>query len=320
MGIQKNYGVRKNLMEQLDSLFTQTNEKSYGTRRRYQDGMRRFLNFAADEFHLQAIKNVKSKHIRAYVEYMQEKDMKPTTILTELTSIRFWHARSGSKNKLVENKDLDLEKRHLGEINCAWMNSEYKRAYAEAVRLKRDDVAFGMEFSYRFGLRVHEVAKIRVEHLKKAIETDELYTKGKGGKERWIPIDTAEQRILIVRALASAEKRSLKDGNYFISDNEKGGVESKIESLMNWVRNHRSKFAVSDRGKLYRKGYKPYSENITWHGLRYSYAQWVERYYRKKGYTDVDKRVIRNLGHERADMTKRYLAKTETKTKKGAKV
>lgn len=305
---EKGTNLRNNLLTQVDAVFSRINEKSFATKDRYHEAMKRFSGFLADEFRLQNIKNISDKHVTAYTDYLVHEGKNASTIKTELAGIRFFQARSGSKNRLPTNKSLHVEKRKFGRTNRAWMQNEFVGAFNLAVSMKRYDVAYGMAVSYYFGLRIDEVAKMKLEHLETALKNGELYVKGKGGKVRYVPIDIDRQRNLLNRILVMSKERYLKPTEFVFSNNIKHGVKRQADSFQNWIYNHAHKFIDENREQKSKTGFKPNSKTITWHGLRYSYAQWIKRYYTDNGYKNVDKRVIQNLGHERKNMTSQYLA------------
>lgn len=77
------------LRDQLDKLCRHNRQGSYKTRERYYEAMKRFCDFAFREFRLQKLSNIAPKHINAYIDYMKEKGLSPSTIKTDLAAIRF---------------------------------------------------------------------------------------------------------------------------------------------------------------------------------------------------------------------------------------
>lgn len=114
---QSEQHIRDNLIRQLDSLKKHCNEKSYATRERYYDACCRFCDFLAKQFRSQKFANIQSKHITAYVEYLQGKGISPATIQSDLAGIRFYHRHAGGKNRLPENSELSLDRRSEGAVN-----------------------------------------------------------------------------------------------------------------------------------------------------------------------------------------------------------
>lgn len=301
-----------NLRNQILSVKNGTNVKSYATRARYFDGTERFVRYCAEEWNLQKFVNVSGKHIRGYVAYMQESGIAPSTVLTDLASIRYFHKYAGGRNKLPGNRELGLEKREHGKFNRAWLPDEIEKAVAVAKTMGRMDAAIGIRLGQNFGLRIIEMCKLDVEHLHKAITFGELRISGKGGQVRAIPLETKGQRELVYRLLDYARSKGLAPGDYLISNKGKRGVEKEKKSLQSWMHNHRGKFIDPDRLSKVASGEKARVKLPSWHGLRHYYAQSMH-----KSLRDIDgkyalKEVSERLGHHRPGITKDYLAEAKS--------
>lgn len=191
-----NPGLYKNLCEQVASIYKHCNELSYGTRKRYYEATKRFCAFLADNFRLEKFKNVEDRHFRAYVEHLIESGTAPATIQSDLSGIRFFHRKSGSKNKLSENERLNLPKRAVGTENRAWLPEEKEKARAIAEEMGRTDVVIAIDFIDAFGLRIEEMCRTKLEYLMSALKNGQLVVpKGKGGQKRNITLNP-EQRAL----------------------------------------------------------------------------------------------------------------------------
>jgi len=243
-------GLAKNLREQLESIFRHCNEKSYKTRTRYLDASIRFSCFLADRYRLQKFKNVEDRRFRAYAEYLKAIGALPATIQAELAGIRFFYRLSGGKNKLSDNRSLNLPKRAVGVENRAWLPEEKEKAAALAERMGRNDVVIAIDLAYELGLRLEEICVTRVEFLMSAKKTGIFVVpKGKGGQRRAIRLNPA-QRAMIAKYVDYAKAMGLQPGDYLISGSEKHGVKMEIKSLQNWMSHTRAKFMVKDRDKL----------------------------------------------------------------------
>ena len=308
-------------MAQVDKMYRETNRGSFKTRARYQEATERFCTFLAQEFRLQKFKNVKEKHVIEYVNYMKTEGKAPSTIQTDLSAIRFSHSLSGSRNILPDNSKLNLEQREYNKIDRAWTQKEINNAKLCAQSMGREDVYHAINLSEKFGLRVEGTATVTVSHLKEALQTGELYTKEKGGLERYIPVKTEEQVNTIKNVLSYAQKNGKSGGDKAISNSVKHGVKQQIKSIQNWITNNRDKFqdnSIRSRENLqeFKKtveenGLKMRSENLSFHGLRYKYAQDRYQTLKSEGFSDkVSKATVsRELGHFRPDITNVYLSK-----------
>ena len=308
-------GLAKNLREQLESIFKHCNEKSYKTRVRYLDASIRFSYFLADRYRLQKFKNVEDRHFRAYAEHLKKIGASPATIQAELAGIRFFYRLSGGKNKLSDNRSLNLPKRAVGTENRAWLPEEKEKAVAIATRMGRTDVVIAIDLAYELGLRVEEICVTRVEYLISARNTGIFVVpKGKGGQRRAIKLNPM-QRAMISKYVEYAKAMGLQPGDYLISGSEKHGVKMEIKSLQNWMSHNREKFMVKDRDKIVEADKKKRHATISWHGLRHSYAQKTYAEALKVKPKQAEKIVSENLGHHRCKVTRIYLAEVKVKRK-----
>ncbi len=298
--------MSNNMIAQILSAFDHTNEGHYSTKARYLSATAPLVEFLVKEFHSQKFANLSGKHLRAYVVKRQADGIAPATIMSDLSAIRYVYRLVGGKNRLPDNAELGLEKRKVGEMDRAWLPDEIDKAITLAKAMGRTDVAFAIRLSKEFGLRVSEVARIRVEHIEKALDNDHLWVKGKGGQVREVPVERPEQRELLNDLKAYATKKGLQGMELVLSDNKKYGVERKIDSLQNWVINHRSKFTVADRTNDVKEGYKPKVDKITFHGLRHYYTQKRGEWLEANHIRNAKRNLSESLGHHRESITKIY--------------
>jgi len=298
--------IKNNLEVQIKKLYRNCNEKSFETRARYRDATMRFCDFLAENYSMQKFANIKEKHLIAYVEKLKESKISPSTVLSDLSGIRFFHRLSGEKFALPDNKTFRLEKRQVGKVDRGWSDKEVSSAIRLAGEMERPDVALSIKTAHTFGTRIEEVCKMRVGQVLKAVQYGELYIKGKGGHERYVDVRNLEQTALIGKIISIIKARKLQPNDYIISQNKKYGVERQIKSIQNWLSNHRYKFIDSDRTKIVKQGYKPKSNRLTFHGLRYSFEQQFEKKLESDENPHMLKKVSAQLGHYRIAITKIY--------------
>ena len=306
-------GIYKNLVSQIDSILKHSNERSIKSRYRYYEAAKRFCRFLADNYRLQKFKNVEERHFRAYADYLKENNA-ATTIQTDLSGIRYFHEKSGSKNKLSQNDHLDLPKRAVGKENRAWTPEEISKARAVARQMGRVDAEIAIDLVSEFGLRIEELCRLKVEHLMHAEKYDQLIVQGKGKKVRPIPVN-AKQKEVIKKYLDYAKVAGRYPGDYLISSSEKHGVLDEKRSLQNWMSYNRTKFMDEDRAQKEEEGQKKRHETISWHGLRHSYAQRRFEEVSKVSPEKAKSVVSHDLGHGRDTVTPIYLPFLKTKTK-----
>lgn len=298
--------IKDNLVVQVKKLYRECNEKSFETRARYRDATERFCGFLAKEYGLQKFANIRDKHLIAYADYLKSEGIAVNTILSDLSGIRFFHRLSGAKFELPNNKTLNLSKREIGKEDRSWSVTEISRALQLADKLGRTDISYAIKISYLFGARIEEACKMRVEHIQKAIETGELYIKGKGGQERYVIMRTLYQHGLLNELISMVKARKLQPNDYLITDNVKGGVQREIKSIQNWLSNHSNRFKDADRTKAPLPGYKPKSEALTFHGLRYTFIQNLYDLLVSQGDPKAEEKTMEKAGHHRPLMRKIY--------------
>ena len=296
------------LVAQLDKLARHNRQGSFHTRRRYYEAMKRFCLYLASVFHLQKLSNVSAKHFVSYVVYMQGSGKAASTIKTDLAAIRFFHDKmEHAKYRLPDNDELgvELERRRFGGVDRTWSDAEFNRMIGKAVSEHRDELAYAMYLGRFAGLRVHEVYRLDTAAAEQALRDGEITVKGKGGKIRTVPVE--DERILGgLRVMLDRTERGHK---LFVPD----GVptDRAINAVQLFIIKHRDD--VADEGR---------EANLTFHGLRHSYAAEEYQALIDGGMSALDAHfaVSRLLGHERSDVTNIYLTsvrKVKAKTAEG---
>ena len=299
-------GLYKNLLSQVGAIYKHSNELSFKTRARYFEVTKRFCKFLADNFRLQNFKNVEDRHFRAYVEHLKENNA-AATIQSDLSGIRYFHRKSGSKNRLSKNDKLSLPKRATGKKDHSFLKTEIDGMRQLATEQGRQDVVIAIDFAGEFGLRLEEICTLRVEYLMSALKTGQLVIKGKGGQTRAIDL-SAKQRGIVIKYLDYAKCSGRYPKDYLISSSEKNGVKREKRSLQNWMSYNRKYFIVENRSNLSEDAKKRRTETISWHGLRHTYAQRTYEEALKERPKKARKIVSENLGHHRTEVTRIYLA------------
>lgn len=102
---EKMTGAERNLLIQFEKIAKHVRENSFRTRKRYRWIFVQFLRFVALTFHLQNLRNLKEKHVIAYVRKLESENKAKTTILTHISAIRFYFRKIGlpdiSKNSAI---------------------------------------------------------------------------------------------------------------------------------------------------------------------------------------------------------------------------
>ena len=296
MSNKKYSGKAGNLLAQLDKLHKHNRQLSFKSKERYYDAAKRFCHFVSERFNLQKLANISGKHILAYVHDMQERGLSASTIKTELAAVRFYHDKiSNARYELPANDELDLERRTFGGVDRAWSHAEYNRMISLCWELEHEDYAAIFTLARYGGLRIHECLRIDTAIAERTVRTGEITIKGKGGKIRSVVVNESIQ-IELKKMLEITER-----GNkLFVND----GIQTHIaiKELQHFIINNREQVQDQDS-----------TRPMTFHGLRHLCA--TEWYLALKddgeGEESARKIVSQRLGHERADVTRIYLASLE---------
>ena len=289
----KNQGIYYSLIAQLDKIARHNRQGSYRTKERYYMAMKRFCHFLAEEFHLQKLSNIGSKHLVAYVLWMQEKGLSASTIKTDLAAIRFFHDKiSNAKYTLPSNAELgvELERRRFGDTDRTWSTAEFTRM----LEIVSDNTRYLLAFHLAryVGLRIHECFRIDTAIARQAIREHAITIKGKDGKIRTVPINQQ-----IISALEKCLEITPTGCKLLVPDDIP--TDKAINQLQQFIIRHRETIQDPDS-----------NQPLTFHGLRHTYAAEKYRQLIADGISELDAHltVSQLLGHERADVTDIYLA------------
>lgn len=196
----------------------------------------RFAEYLGENTNLQKMQNAESRHLYRYVEYMKAKGLAVSTMMTDLSGIRFYYNRNGCKNELPTNDKLNLGQREVGKYDRAWLPGEIDRCYALANLKGRMDVVISMDFMLHFGLRIDEATSLKLTYLKRALNYGQLMVTGKGGKQRVIDFDeSGKHKAIMEKWLSFAEVGGKYPTDYLICDKKCRSVEKKKKSMQNWL-------------------------------------------------------------------------------------
>lgn len=283
----------KNLLSQAEKLYRHNRQGSFKTKERYFEAYKRFLHFVGDVYHLQKLQSISGKHLSSYIDYMQDKGYSASTIKTDLAAIRFWHDQiPNAKYVLPTNNEFILERRKFGGVDRTWSMGEFNRMISECWKAKRLDYEGCIVIARYAGLRLHEVLRIDTAIARKALKDGFLTIKGKGGKIREVPIN--ESIIIILNKALAITPLGYK---LFVPKNKQTHIA--IAELQNFIASKRK--CICDDGS---------NRNLTFHGLRHTFAAEQYQNYIARGYTETQAKlkVSKLLGHEREDVTRIYLA------------
>jgi site-specific recombinase XerD len=150
---------------------------------------RRDVSALAERYQLKKLKNIAAKHIYAYVEDMQERELSAATIKTDLSAIRFFYDKIDDANNILPpNSDLDIERRSYGKEDRSWSQREVMRFLMVCYNNGRHDYVAVTTIAYYAGFRISECFKIDTAIAAKAIRTGALTSNDFGSPKSALPL------------------------------------------------------------------------------------------------------------------------------------
>lgn len=242
------------------------------------------------------VQSLKPRHVEKLVERWQAEGLGTGTLKNRMSTLRWWAEKSGKANVVAKSNDAYgiAERRHVTNVSKARQLTS-----GDLAQVNDPYTRMSLRLQAAFGLRREESLKIRPGWADRGdtLQLKDSWTKG--GRDREIPIRTAEQRQVLDEAKRLAGKGSLIPAN-----------RTYVEQL------HRFEYQC-DRAGIHRV-----------HGHRHRYAQ--ERYRELTGWSapaadgprskeltrerkliDREARltISRELGHEREQVTAIYLGR-----------
>ena len=283
----------RNLNHQLKQLCRRNRDGSYST----QATRERLLTRVANELHelgfrgLQA-RSLKPKHVEALTARWLKIGLSTGTIKNRMSAIRWWAEKIDKRNVVARDNS------HYGIPDRSFVVDRSKALRVDELALaqvKDQHVHMSLRLQAAFGLRREEAIKFSPSYADRGHELRLKASWTKGGKERVIPIRTAEQRQILKEARALAGRGSMIPSH----------------------KNYKAQLRVYER-------HTANSGLSRLHGLRHAYAQM--RYQELTGWASPaaggpltlspeDRRidqaaraqVSRELGHERVAIANTYL-------------
>ncbi len=151
-------------------------------------------------YKLPVIHNLKQKHVIAIVEYWKQKNLSNATIKNRVSVIRHLSALMNKPQIVPSNQDLKIGARNYVSLkNRALYNPDFSKISNPHLRIS-------LELQRVFGLRREESLKIKPHLADKGDKLELMPSWCKGGRGRFIPIRTEEQRYWLEKAKELVEK------------------------------------------------------------------------------------------------------------------
>lgn len=300
--------------QQMNKIFKHTRAGSYATRDRYTKSCRSFIRFLDENYKMKNLRNLQDKHLVAYVQHRQEEGISSKTIKNDLGAIRYMHDllpnakyELASNARLKQDYNVHLEKTVAIDGDRAWTEQEYEnmqlllseQSLTSKTAAITKDV---MVIERTMGLRVAEAVCMRRSQAESALRTGiyQVQSEAKNGRWREVPL-SAEVRDILTDRLLHVER----GGRVFVSTGE------KAHHIVNQIEKHLERYrglVETSEGRERRSGLNGDVKHLTFHGLRYNYAQERMAEEMAKGFTwDAAAQVVtKEIGHNRIDVIKIY--------------
>ena len=301
-----NTGLQENLLVQLRTILEHARQGSYETRRRYARAGIRFVKWLADEFHVQRLANLHSKHLKSYADHLKSQGLSPKYIETELSAVRWIHGQIAAPRNRIDkgpgaNAALDVIHDSRVGVHREWSKSEQDLMVGLALDSGRDDIARIIRLACATGLRLNEVCTLRRHQAEEAIRTGVLRVKGKNGKVREIPVNSPTCDLLL------GSIQEVKRGDYLFCPSHRSIPAFKAD-VEDFIRRNREIIQAPDRVSSAHNVRPGAKSALSMHGLRYKYVQ--DEYHRLVSLgisrPEAERQVMRQVGHERRSEIARY--------------
>jgi len=228
---------------------------------------------------------------RSYLRWLELKNFSKKSVARKISSCRAFFRYLFREGKIKLNPFEHILTPKLGKRLPSFLYPEEVVKLLNAVDLKLKngtrDLAI-LELIYASGMRVGEVAKVRIENID--LESGEVLVQGKGDKERVVLIGS--HAISSIKKYLDARKSITDEKILFLG---RGGSKLTSRSMERMVRKYARKAGLSKR--------------VTPHTLRHSFATHL-----LSGGADL-KMVQELLGHSSLSTTQIYTHITKEKLK-----
>lgn len=269
--------------------------RSLNTISSYRSDLENYVYYLENKLLIDDIKHVTSDDIKSYFAYMKKMGYSATSISRELSSIRAFHKFLHIEKIVDENVSQNLSTPKKDKKLPTVLSVE---EVMKILNLLNDDTIYNarnhamIEVMYACGLRVSELVNLQISDLH--LTSKMISTKGKGSKERVIPINDYASKVLrnyIIDARPLLLKN--KNSNYLFLNNQGEPIS-------------RQSFFILIKKLCKEAGIQ---KEISPHTLRHSFATHLLE-------AGTDLRLIQEmLGHEDISTTQIYTHLSKQKIK-----
>ena len=195
--------IKKNIDNFINNLIV---EKGYSnnTAMSYKNDLNNFFNFIKKD----NIDKIVFMDLKKYIEFLYNKGSSVSTLSRNISSLKQFFIFLQLENIIENNPAELLELPKKQEKLPVFLSEEEVNLLLDKAR--EDSSNYGIQFYcmlellYATGMRVSELVELKISDIQKKYRKDGLYTiddyliiKGKGSKERLVPINNKTKEILI---------------------------------------------------------------------------------------------------------------------------
>lgn len=195
--------IKKNIDNFINNLIV---EKGYSnnTAMSYKNDLNNFFNFIKKD----NIDKIVFMDLKKYIEFLYNKGSSVSTLSRNISSLKQFFIFLQLENVIENNPAELLELPKKQEKLPVFLSEEEVNLLLDKAR--EDSSNYGIQFYcmlellYATGMRVSELVELKISDIQKKYRKDGLYTiddyliiKGKGSKERLVPINNKTKEILI---------------------------------------------------------------------------------------------------------------------------
>jgi integrase/recombinase XerD len=214
-----------------------------------------------------SVERARPEDVSAFASSLEAAGLKPTTIQRRLSAVRQLHRFLFAEQLSIDNPSTSTgASKPVAALPTVMSESEVTRLLAQArseadiagrgQRLRAQRLACLVELLYATGLRVSELVGLKTGAVEKG--RDVLIVRGKGGRERMVPISPRARNALQLWLEFRAGEASLKSGDHIFPSHGRAGHLS------------RQHFALELKALATRAGLDP--ELVHPHVLRHAFA------------------------------------------------
>lgn len=195
--------IKKNIDNFINNLIV---ERGYSnnTALSYKNDLHNFFNFIKKD----NVDKIVFMDLKKYIEYLYNKDSSVSTLSRNISSLKQFFIFLQLENVIENNPAELLELPKKQEKLPVFLSEEEVDLLLDKARENSSNYGIQfycmLELLYATGMRVSELVELKISDIQKKYRKDGLYTiddyliiKGKGSKERFVPINNRAKEMLI---------------------------------------------------------------------------------------------------------------------------